>query len=49
MTPLRDNVQHALCYHNNAPLMFGLGGGLAVDYDPNLHARTLEAVRKAAA
>ncbi len=66
MTPLRDNVERALCYHNNAPLMFGLGGGqltgaahienteiseqhLAVDYDPNLHAHTVEAVRETVA
>jgi hypothetical protein len=66
MTPLRDNVQRALCYHNNAPLMFGLGGGqltgaahienteiseqhLAVDYDQNLHARTIDAVREVSA
>ncbi len=26
MTPLRDNVEKAICYHNQAPLMFGLGG-----------------------
>jgi pimeloyl-ACP methyl ester carboxylesterase len=27
MAPLKDNVEKAICYHNNAPLMFGLGGG----------------------
>jgi pimeloyl-ACP methyl ester carboxylesterase len=27
MTPLKTNVERALCYHNNTPLMLGLGGG----------------------
>jgi|SRR5215831_5815762 len=27
MTPLHANVLKAICYHNNSPLMFGLGGG----------------------
>lgn len=25
--PIRMNVKRAICYHNNMPLMFGLGGG----------------------
>ena len=27
MEPLKGNVTKAVCYHNNWPLMFGLGGG----------------------
>lgn len=71
---LRENVERAITYHNNAPMMpsfFGwLGGGsmvgakstetyeikhgvgeqhLAVDYDEDLHQRTLTAVKAATA
>lgn len=65
MTPLKGNVERALCYHNDAPMMFGLGGAelagkqvenveiaeqhLAVQFDQALHARTIEAVKEAAA
>lgn len=28
MTHIRDNVKKAINYHNNSPLMFGLGGGI---------------------
>ena len=28
MKPIGPNVKRAICYHNTAPLMFGLGGGV---------------------
>ena len=27
MKPIGPNVKRAICYHNQHPLMFGLGGG----------------------